>query len=75
MQHIDLMEKLEAKIEEFLQSYNNMKSECEQLRREVVTCKAQNEEKDQEIERLRQELADKNAQIDAIIKKIEAMMS
>ncbi len=75
MHHIDLMEKLEEKIEELVQNYTTIKNECESLRTQIVTCKAQNEEKDREIEKLRQELAEKNAQIDAIIKKIESLMS
>ncbi len=74
MQQMDLLEKLSTKIDELLQKYENLKNENENLRRELVTCKAQNEEKDKEIERLSDELALKNLEIDEIIKRIESFV-
>ncbi len=71
MEKIDIIEKLGSKIEEFLQKYSRLKEENENLRRELVTCKAASEEKEKEIERLRDEIAMKNLEIDEIIKKIE----
>ena len=71
MEQVDLLEKLDKKIDEILQRYNRLKEENETLRRELVTCKAASEEKEKEIERLRDEIAMKNLEIDEIIKKIE----
>ncbi|MRI58101.1 MAG: hypothetical protein C6H99_01190 [Epsilonproteobacteria bacterium] len=74
MQHIDLMEKLSEKIDALLQRCEGLKKENEQLRRELVTCKAASEEKDKEIQKLQDELAMKNLEIDEIIKKIESFV-
>ncbi|BCD62848.1 MULTISPECIES: cell division protein ZapB [Nitratiruptor] len=75
MEHIDLMEKLSQKIDDLLDKYTILKDENERLRTELVTCKAASEEKDKEIEKLRDELAMKNLEIDEIIKKIENLVS
>ena len=74
MEHLDLMEKLSDKIEELLAKYQELKQENETLRRDLLTCKAASEEKDKEIERLRDELAMKNMEVDEIIKKIESLV-
>ncbi len=74
MEHLDLMEKLSDKIEELLAKYQELKQENDTLRRELLTCKAASEEKDKEIERLRDELAMKNMEVDEIIKKIESLV-
>ncbi len=74
MEHLDLMEKLSDKIEELLAKYQELKQENDTLRRELLTCKAASEEKDKEIERLRDELAMKNMEVDEIIKRIESFM-
>ncbi len=74
MEHLDLMEKLNEKIEAMVARYQELAQENETLRRDLVTCKAASEEKDKEIERLRDELAMKNMEIDEIIKKIESLV-
>jgi len=74
MEHLDLMEKLSDKIEELLAKYQELKQENDTLRRELLTCKAASEEKDKEIERLRDELAMKNMEVDEIIKRIESLV-
>ena len=74
MEHLDLMEKLSDKIEELLAKYQELSQENDTLRRELLTCKAASEEKDKEIERLRDELAMKNMEVDEIIKKIESLV-
>ena len=74
MEHMDLMEKLSDKIEELLAKYQELSQENDTLRRELLTCKAASEEKDKEIERLRDELAMKNMEVDEIIKRIESFM-
>ncbi len=73
MEHLDLMEKLSDKIEKLLAKYQEISQENDTLRRELLTCKAASEEKDKEIERLRDELAMKNMEVDEIIKKIESL--
>ncbi len=73
MEHLDLMEKLSDKIEKLLAKYQELSQENDTLRRELLTCKAASEEKDKEIERLRDELAMKNMEVDEIIKKIESL--
>ena len=74
MEHLDLMEKLSDKIEELLAKYQELSQENDTLRRELLTCKAASQEKDKEIERLRDELAMKNMEVDEIIKRIESFM-
>ena len=74
MEHIDLIEKLAKKIDHLIHDYSALKEENEKLRTELVTCKAASEEKDKEIERLREELAMKNMEVDEIIKKIESLV-
>ncbi len=74
MQHLDLMEKLSQKIDVLLQKYEALQKENETIKRELITCKAASEEKDKEIERLRDELAMKNMEVDEIIKKIESIV-
>ena len=74
MKHIDLIEKLAKKIDDLIHDYSSLKEENEKLRTELVTCKAASEEKDKEIERLREELAMKNMEVDEIIKKIESLV-
>ncbi len=74
MEHLDLMEKLNEKIEAMVVRYQELAQENEALRRDLVTCKAASEEKDKEIEHLRDELAMKNMEIDEIIKKIESLV-
>ena len=74
MEHLDLMEKLSQKIDTLLQKYETLRKEHEEIKRELITCKAASEEKDKEIERLRDELAMKNLEVDEIIKKIESIV-
>lgn len=74
MEHMDLMNKLSQKIDALLQKYETLQKEHEEMKRELITCKAASEEKDKEIERLRDELAMKNLEVDEIIKKIESIV-
>ena len=68
------MDKLSQKIDMLLQKYEALQKEYEEMKRELITCKAASEEKDKEIERLRDELAMKDLEVDEIIKKIESIV-
>lgn len=82
------MEKLSALADNLLVNYAAAKEELDTLRREIVTLRAHQGGKDEEIERLNQELrlkdaeisaknaelAEKDAEIEAIVAKIESLL-
>ncbi|CAM4088786.1 cell division protein ZapB [Campylobacter armoricus] len=62
------------KVNELIEKYNEVCETNENLRNELVSVKAQNEAKSNQIARLEEELKSRNAQSDAIYKKIEAVL-
>ncbi len=74
MQNQTSLEKLSDKVSQILQKYHAVKGENELLRNELVQEKAQMELKDQEIEKLTQENAKKDLEIEEIVNKIESIL-
>lgn len=82
------MEKLTTLTSDLMANYNALKEEAETMRHELVTMRAHQGGKDDEIERLMNELrakdaelsaknvelAEKDAEIEAIVTKIESML-
>lgn len=82
------MEKLSSLTSNLMVNYAAMKEELDTLRHEIVTLRAHHGGKDEEIERLNQELrlkdaeisaknaelAEKDAEIEAIVAKIESLL-
>ncbi|AJC85113.1 hypothetical protein [Campylobacter peloridis] len=62
------------KVNELIEKYNDVCEENENLRNELVSVKAQNEAKSNQIARLEEELKSRNAQSEDIFKKIEAVL-
>ena len=67
--------KLSQKVNDLLVRFEELKSQNEVLRQEVVTLKAQNEAKDAQIAKLDEELMMKDLEIEEVIGKIETMLS
>jgi len=74
MENQTTLEKLSEKVSNILQRYNDLKTETEMLRTEVVTLKSQNQIKDQEIEKLIEQNTMKDLEIEEIVEKIESIM-
>ncbi len=74
MEKGNLLEILSEKIDTLLAQCKKLRDENEELRREIVTCKAANEAKEKELQQLRDDLTLKNMEIDEIIKKIESFV-
>ncbi|AJC86656.1 hypothetical protein [Campylobacter sp. RM16704] len=62
------------KVNELLAKYNEVCEINENLRNELVSVKAQNEAKSNQITRLEEELKNKNIESEDVIKKIEAVL-
>ncbi|AJC94464.1 hypothetical protein FVD15_00405 [Campylobacter volucris] len=62
------------KVNELIEKYNEVCEANENLRNELVSVKAQNEAKSNQIARLEEELKSRNAQSEDIFKKIEAVL-
>lgn len=62
------------KVNELLVKYNEVCEANENLRNELVSVKAQNEAKTNQIMRLEEELKSKNIESEDIMKKIEAVL-
>lgn len=62
------------KVNELIEKYNEVCETNENLRNELVSVKAQNEAKSNQIARLEEELKSRNAQSEDIFKKIEAVL-
>ncbi len=69
-----VIEELNERIDAVLKRYEAMKSENETLRNEVVSMKVQSEAKDQTIQKLEEENALKDIEIEEIVKKIESAL-
>ena len=65
---------LTDKVNELLERYNELCETIENLRNELVSAKAQNEAKTNEILRLEEDLKSKNIASEDIMKKIEATL-
>lgn len=66
--------KLGEKIEELLRRVGSLKEENSMLRQELVNLKAECEIKNKEIERLEELNAQRERQVEEIVKKIESVM-
>ena len=69
-----LTQKLGSKIDEVLSQISNLKDENERLRTELTTIKAASEAKDARIEKLEEEMLEKDVELEDIIKKIENIL-
>ena len=65
---------LTTKVNDLLAKYNEVVEENENLRNQLISAKAQNEAKSNQILRLEEELKDKNIESDDVIRKIEAVL-
>ena len=68
---MNIIEQLNEKIDAMVSRYDVMKSEVAGLRNEVVSAKAQSEAKDVEINKLQEDNALKDLEIEEIVQKIE----
>ena len=66
--------RLVDKVNDLLARYEEMKSQNESLRQEVMTLKAQNEAKDIQISKLQEDLTTKNMESDDILGRIEEVL-
>ncbi|EMS8435449.1 hypothetical protein ACE26K_000430 [Campylobacter coli] len=62
------------KVNELIEKYNEVCKANENLRNELVSVKAQNEAKSNQIMRLEEELKSRNIESEDIFKKIEAVL-
>ncbi|EAC1316593.1 hypothetical protein E5G19_01320 [Campylobacter coli] len=62
------------KVNELIEKYNEVCEANEALRNELVSVKAQNEAKSNQIMRLEEELKSRNIESEDIFKKIEAVL-
>ncbi len=74
MENLSLIDKLSQKIDALLAKLKHLEEENNRLRNEVVSLKAQSEAKDAQINKLNEELAMKDLEIEEVIGKIEAML-
>ena len=75
MEKESILESLNDKVSQILQKYNEMKSENDALRNEVVALKSEKELKDKEVENLLEQNALKDMEIEDIVNKIENILS
>jgi chromosome segregation ATPase len=69
------LQRLQEKITQLKIDHENMKRENEQLRSEMMNATGSQSEKDQQIEALRRELDEKDAEIEKIIAQVESLLS
>ena len=62
------------RVNDLLARYNEVCDENESLRNELVSVKAQNEAKSNQIARLEEDLRARNTESDDVIRKIEAVL-
>ena len=65
---------LTTKVNDLLAKYNEVVEENENIRTHLISAKAQNEAKSNQILRLEEELKNKNVESDDVIRKIEAVL-
>ena len=66
--------KLSEKVDDLLVRFEEMKTQNSSLRQEVVTLRAQNEAKNAQIEKLEEDLMNKDIESDDIFSKIEEVL-
>ncbi len=66
--------KLSQKIDDLLARFEDMRSENDKLRQELVTLKAQSESKNIQISKLEEDLMNKDIESDDIFAKIEEVL-
>ena len=66
--------KLAQKVNDLLVRFEEMKSQNDTLRQEVITLKAQNEVKNSQINKLEEDLMNKDIESDDIFSKIEEVL-
>jgi len=66
--------KLSEKVNDLLVRFEDMKAQNDTLRQEVVTLKAQNQAKNTQIEKLEEDLMNKDIESDDIFSKIEEVL-
>ena len=71
MENVTMIEKLTHKIDELLKSHNELKLQNEELKKELLTCQAASQKKDEEIKKLQDELAVRDLEIEEVVRKIE----
>jgi len=69
------LQKLQEKIEQWRVDHEAIKSENEQLKIELGNASGAQNEKDSVIESLRNELAEKDSEIEKIIAQVESLLS
>lgn len=74
MENQTALEVLSEKVSQILQQRQDLKSETEALRNELVTLKGQSEAKDLEIEKLTEQNVMKDLEIEEIVNKIESIL-
>lgn len=74
MENVPVIDRLSEKIDEVVGRLKRLEEENSRLRNELVSAKAQSEAKDAQIEKLSEELAMKDLEIEEVIGKIEAML-
>ncbi|MFC2588057.1 MAG: hypothetical protein ACFNYB_07150 [Campylobacter sp.] len=65
---------LADKVNDLISKYDELNRANEELHNQVITLKAQNEAKTNQIMRLEEELNKKNSEADDVLKKIEAVL-
>lgn len=74
MQNQTTLSKLNDKISAIVEQYNSLKEENRMLRLDVVQLKAESEAKNHEIEKLSEQNALKDSEIEAIVEKLESIL-
>ncbi|WP_456380924.1 hypothetical protein [Hydrogenimonas sp.] len=74
MENISVIEQLSRKIDELIARMRTLEEENARLRNELVSAQARSEAQSAEIEKLNDELALKDLEIEEVIGKIEAML-
>ena len=66
--------KLVEKVNDLLKRFEEIRSQNDALRQEIITLKAQNEAKDSQILKLQEELTNKNIESEDILGRIEEVL-
>lgn len=69
-----VLEKLDTKIELLSKNYRQMQQENKELLNEITTVKAQNENQKIKIEKLEEDLLQKEIEAEEIVKKVEEIL-